>query len=186
MRRKMRAYFPDGQPLGGTPPACYSDNGHDGYGDITGGKEPPRARSCKNCPLAQFGSIVRQGKPGRGQACAVRNVLFVLNPGYGLPHVLSAPPTSAKAVQQFIMSLAAGERNPFEVVTHFSLQTMKNAEQQPFSQLVLNKAAELSPNEAKVTTALFKELRRLFGTSRMSEEQVASFVTEAEAEPQDE
>ena len=187
MRRKIRAYFTPGQPLGAAPPACFSDDGTTGYGDITNGAQPPCMRDCATCPMAVFGTAVKDGGlAGKGQACQLRNILFVLLPGMGLPSVLSAPPTSARAVQRYIIGQAAGSRQPFEVTTHFGLEKQTNEAGQPFSIVTLTFKESLSPAECAAAESFHKVLSSMFTKRRMTAADAQKMAQPMTTEVQDE
>jgi hypothetical protein len=74
-----------------SPPDCVSHDMLTGVGDPGG--------ECAACPLSRFGTA-RDGK-GLGQACREMRLIYLLQPTDVLPVVISAPPSSLKAVKSF-------------------------------------------------------------------------------------
>lgn len=82
---------------GGEIPDCSSPDGKFGFGTPGG--------DCSKCPMAQFGSINRGGKAGRGQACKQTRVMLLLREDSMLPIVVTIPPTSLRACRKFFMDV---------------------------------------------------------------------------------
>lgn len=91
----MRSYWIDPEPVEGTPPDCSSPDAKIGFGDPGG--------NCEDCPLAQFGSAHN----GRGQACKLRRMLFVLRENDTIPVLISLPPTSVKPWRNFLLQASS-------------------------------------------------------------------------------
>lgn len=153
--RTVRAYWKDAYSSGGMPPDCSSQDAVTGVGNPGG--------DCVSCPLAVFGSKIGQdGKPREGQACSFRWLLFILRPEEHLPVVLSAPPTSANIVKQYLLSLASKGHSFWQVGTEFSLAQTKSNDGIVYSQLSLVKSHNLSEPEAERArqySSLFSESR---------------------------
>ena len=113
---------------GGSPPDCSSNDCVVGKGDPGG--------SCEACQLAQFGSSEKPG--GRGQACNQNMILFVVRDGDLMPSVIKVPPTSIKAVKQYVMRLIFKKRTRYcHALTRFSLAKEKNRNGVGYSSIVL-------------------------------------------------
>lgn len=122
----VRAYWKEAFSGGGTPPECSSNDCLTGQGDIG---EGIGTRDCATCPMAQFGSAVKQnGDAGNGQACRAMRLLFVLRESDLLPMVIACPPTSLKAIRQYFLQLAS-RRAPYHgVVTSLALEKTKSGD----------------------------------------------------------
>lgn len=139
-----RAYWP-GDPaegLGGIPPNCKSDDGFIGIGDPGG--------DCSMCPNAQFGTRAR----GKGQACKMIRLLFLVRPQSLLPVIVKLPVTSISACRKFFARLA-GAGIPFcGAVVRIGLEQERNDANIAYSQATFALASRLSPDE----TARFKAI----------------------------
>lgn len=91
----MRSYWSTPDPVEGTPPDCSSPDAKFGFGDPGG--------DCEICPLAQFASAHN----GRGQACKIRRMLFVLREDDTIPVLISLPPTSVKPWRNFLLQASS-------------------------------------------------------------------------------
>ena len=122
---------------GGSPPDCSSADGLTGEG-LPGG-------NCLSCPLAKFGTKQNDdGSMADGQACRDSRLLFLVRPGSILPIKIAAPPTSIKAVQQYITQLTSIGRRFYGVLTKVALITDK-AGNIEYSKLKLTTDASLPP-----------------------------------------
>ena len=106
------------------PPDCYSLDGKRGIGSIA----EQHGGNCKTCPMAQFGTATDdKGQPGKGQACAQRQALYIMLPEEILPTVLSLPPTSVQAFKHYMVALTSKQRPFYAVVTKITLVKDRNA-----------------------------------------------------------
>lgn len=134
------------------PPQCSAMDGRTGVGNPGG--------VCRLCPKAQFGTATNDdGSSGRGQACQQRKVLFLALPDQSLPVVISVPPTSLKALKKYLMTLTAGSKPFWGVVTKISLTKTKNAGGTEYAQAVFTKVADLDED----TASKMKEIAASFG-----------------------
>lgn len=124
---------------GGTPPDCSSDDGISGQGDPGG--------DCAVCPLSQFESEMRNGKPGRGQACKQTRLLFVVREGDMLPILVVVPPSSLAVMRKFFLRLASSAVPFYGVVTELTLSKTKNKDGIAYGEIVPKMVAQLSPEE---------------------------------------
>ena len=186
LRRRMRAYWPDGQPLG-QPPSCFSDDGKVGLGDISE-SGIIETRRCKVCPMAQFGSAMKKGKKKKGQGCQLRNVLFFLREGRNMPSIINAPPTSARAVQGFIMEKAGEEHYMHHLVTEFDCEHVeKNDDGEPYSIVGLTMVGVLDETLQTGANALNQAIKGLFSSTRIDAEVAQTILSDTppEAPPVD-
>ena len=144
------AYF-DEDTTGNTPPVCSSMDGLIGFDTESG--EPI---SCKNCPRNAYGTA----KNGRGKACKNMHRLYIMTEDMPIPLVLSLPPTSLKAFQNYRMSaLAAKKLKPNEVVTEFSLTAQQSQSGQKYSVVKLKLLGKLDEEQAEVARYFSEQLK---------------------------
>lgn len=129
---------------GGTPPDCRSDDGIWGVG--IGGVDG-HGGECTKCPMNVFGSIVRNGKPGRGKACADRGALLILMADSVMPYSVNIPTTSLKELRNKLMQLGIQGIKYKECVMSFGLNATKNKDGLSYSEIVVTLGAKLSPEE---------------------------------------
>lgn len=144
------AYF-DEDTTGNTPPVCSSMDGLIGFDTET--SEPV---ACKNCPRNAYGTA----KNGRGKACKNMHRLYIMTEDMPIPLVLSLPPTSLKAFQNYRMSaLAAKKLKPNEVVTEFSLTAQQSQSGQKYSVVKFKLLGKLEPEQAEVAKYFTEQLK---------------------------
>ena len=76
---------------------------------------------CKLCPFSQFGSIKDFGLSGKGQACNELRRLLFWRPDTNIPMVVSLSPTSIRAWDGYMSSLAIANKQANKVITELSL-----------------------------------------------------------------
>lgn len=131
----------------GTPPDCSSTDGVTGMGDPGG--------ACRTCPYAAWGTSPK----GTGaQACKQARLLFVLRPADLLPVVVAAPPSSLKAVKQYLLRLAGAGAPYHAVITRLELERTKNAGGIAYAQIVPRLIAKLAPPQAATFRAYGESL----------------------------
>lgn len=100
-KQKIRAFYEKGNKI----PLC-------GSMDCVQGKERDTGemRLCSNCPNNEWGTAVDDsGRAGRGKACKEQRRVFIMAPGAIVPLVISFPPTSLAAFDDYFSArLAAG------------------------------------------------------------------------------
>lgn len=122
---------------GGTPPDCFS---------LDGIKPGPgcnmiQANSCRVCEKNAFGS------DGRGKACKNMKRVHILLDGEMLPYRLTLPPSSLKAVDDFI-SLTTSQGLPYQLLrTRFALKKVKNKDGIAYSEIALSKVGVITESE---------------------------------------
>lgn len=151
--KQVRAYWP-GPMTGNEPPSCQSPDTVHGIGDPGG--------ECAKCPHAQFGSkLDANGEPGKGQACKLNRLLFLVRKDDALPLVVSVPPSSLVSVRKYLLGLGSNGLANHHVVTRLSLAQDKSTNGITYSKIVPSKAADLEP-EARAQfdkyRASFKEI----------------------------
>jgi hypothetical protein len=149
--QNTRAYYPSGVGEGPAgPPDCSSEDGVTGVGSPGG--------ACATCPLAQFGSAIRNGQPASGQACAAKKQLYMLLPDRILPVVVTAPATSLKAIQGYMGSLLQVGKPIYAVETKLSLKREERGGNK-FSVIVAAKGGDLSPEGTAFMKALAAKVK---------------------------
>lgn len=156
-QREVRAYWASEYEGGGTPPTCASPDGDVGYGEPGG--------VCATCPMAVFGTA-RDGK-GKGQACRLMRLLFILRPGSLLPMVLVVPPSSLRAVKQYMFRLANEATKYSTVVTSFTLAKAKNDGGVVYSSIVPALKERLSEGDALRVAQYREALLPVFRQARV-------------------
>lgn len=143
------AYF-DEDSTGNTPPVCSSMDGVTGIDVLCG-----ECFSCRTCPRNVFGSA----KNGRGKACKNMHRLYIITEGSPIPLMLSLPPTSLKAFQNYRLStLAAKKLKPCEVVTEFSLSPQQSQSGQKYSVVKFKLLGKLDPKQADIARFFSEQL----------------------------
>lgn len=162
-----RGYWKDPDELG-NPPNCTSRDGVQGFGIRWEGDEPGM-HDCSTCKFAMWES---DPKGGKGQACKQKRAIFILREDSALPYMLMVPPTSLDAAEKYGLRLAGRGYSTWAVISSFTLESMKNAAGQPYSEVRFAPAkgddgkAKLIPIEqVKLLTAyrkaLMPQLRRM-------------------------
>ena len=109
---------------GGTPPDCFSMNGI----DADQNSNMPQSQLCRDCDNNKFGSAVeKDGSKGKGKACKNMKRVHIVLEGEMLPHRMTLPPSSLKAIDDYISRLTS-KGLPYQLVhTTFKLKEEKNA-----------------------------------------------------------
>jgi len=101
---------------GGTPPDCFSLDGI----KPGPGCSAQQSTSCRECEKNAFGS------DGRGKACKNMKRVHILLDGEMLPYRLTLPPSSLKAIDDYI-SMMTSKGLPYQLLrTRFGLKKTKN------------------------------------------------------------
>lgn len=144
-QQKCNAYFNE-ESVGNTLPLCASEDGVCGTM-----RESGEIRYCNACPLNKYASSTK----GSGKACKNMIRLFLLIEGSPVPVMLTLPPTSIRAWQNYRMSVLAMNRlRPEETVTEFSLTTATNANGVKYS-MVKPKLLGRLDDEARAVAAYY-------------------------------
>lgn len=153
-RKSVRSYwaqaFGTGEP--NQPPDCHSDDSVMGHGDPGG--------PCGACPLSKF------GPDSERPACRQTRMLFIILPTGTLPLVLSAPPTSLKSIQKYLLRLSSEGLPFYSVVTRFTLLKQTSRSGFPYSMITPNVAARLNPEQVEVMRLYAMQLEPLFQSAQ--------------------
>ena len=141
-----RVPFED-NPNGG-PPDCSSSDGMHGFG-FNSLEEPeigavPEKIACETCQWNAFGS--KRGK-GNGKDCRNFSWLFFILPGSKLPYVMQVPPTSLRALNEYMVMLMTEGRTWSECVTRITLGIAGGGQVPEHSVLRFQHVEDLQPEE---------------------------------------
>ena len=150
--RMARVYwegsFGDGEA---GPPDCSSDDSFNGVGNPGG--------NCSVCPMAQWKSARNDGK---GQACKLVRLVFLVQPESMIPMVLPLPPTSLRDTKKYLLRLT-GARLPFYCVeTHFSLEKSKNGAGIEYSKAIPKVGKRLDAEDRTKMKAYVESMKASF------------------------
>lgn len=100
------AYWADGDDYSDNmPPSCSSVDGKTGIGNPGG--------ACEVCEFNRYGTGTdAKGNPTKGKACKNMRNLYILRNGEYMPILLSLPPTSLRAFNDFVSVVFATRRKP--------------------------------------------------------------------------
>jgi hypothetical protein len=137
--RDIRAYWSVKMEdsSGNTPPDCHSVDARMGIGKPGG--------HCQSCSFAQFGS----GPKGDGQACKLTRQLFLIRQDNFLPEIVNLPPSSLKAIRQYLLRLAAKGVPYYGVITKIALEKAKNPQGIIYSKAVFTSGGRLTPEHTQ-------------------------------------
>ncbi|MFA5376534.1 MAG: hypothetical protein WC455_12380 [Dehalococcoidia bacterium] len=103
---------------------------------------------CSACYLNTYGSGVGQdGKPTKGKACKNGRRLLVMPRGAQIPHLLTLPPTSTKAFDEYTVGLRNKGMAWFQVWTTFALDLQSKDGGIKYSVANLSIESPLSPKD---------------------------------------
>ena len=141
----VNAWWKEAYTGGNAAPDCASLDGKLGVDMVTG-----ETKRCDACPFNQFGSADN----GNGKACKNGHRIYILREGEMLPLMISLPPTSLKALKDYLAKrlIMKGIR-PVDVITEISLAKEKNADGIAYSKCVFKKAGELRPDQKALSYA---------------------------------
>lgn len=114
--------------------------------------------ACNRCPLAQWGTA-----SGRGQACKSLRRLLIWVDGWTMPAILTLPPTSTKAFDEFASARTSKGKAYFACRVEFSLEQKQNGNGIKFAAVKLTRIDELATADLSVVLSMraqFTELVR--------------------------
>ena len=142
---------------GGTPPDCFSMNGI----DADQNSNMPQAALCRDCEKNKFKSAVeKDGSQGDGKACKNMKRVHVVMEGEMLPHRMTLPPSSLKAIDDYISRLTS-KGLPYQLVhTTFKLKEAKNAKGIKYSEIKPERGILITdPEQATNLKKLLKDMK---------------------------
>ena len=147
-QHQVNGYYQEAYTGGNNPPDCSSFDGRYGTGNPGG--------ECRICPFNQYGSGQNQGK-----ACKNRRWIYILRENEVLPIMLSIPPASLGAFNQYMKRLLCKRLRFSQVVTKLSLSKATNKGGVPYSQLVLKMERLLTNEENAAIAELSAQMQSL-------------------------
>jgi hypothetical protein len=149
----------------GNPPDCFA------FDAVTPAGDKPQAPNCAACRYNRYGSENGQnGEGGRGKACKNMRRVHILLDGKALPYRLTLPPTSLRAYDKYMMTLAEKQRPYPTVITQIELATATNKGGIEYSEAAFTMLEEIN-DRAKLME--IKALRLKLQETMRSQEIVA-------------
>lgn len=147
---------------GNTPPDCCSDNLIHGLGRRGNNDDHDGPHDCASCPMNQFGSAMKDGKPQAGKACGERaHIAFLMGEGF-LPNVVQVPSTSLAAWRKYLVRLSSFGKKYTAVVTSIGLVPKKSRGGKGYCELTFASAGSLPPLAIERVSAYAKLLEASF------------------------
>ena len=157
-KHPANVYWADAYSGESNAPDCSSVDGETGIGEPGG--------VCRTCPYNQFGS-----GEGRGKACKNIFRLYLLVEGEMFPLLITLPPTSKKALNDYISRsiLQKGQRS-YGVLTEIALKKEKNSDGIVYSSVTFKKVEVLPAEEKEVLRMYSESIKALTRQVGISEE----------------
>lgn len=130
---------------GSQPPDCQSNDGVLGTGLYGKDSEGNPSGECATCPMSQWGSKIKDGKPTNAQACKQMRLLFLLRSDDLLPLAIFMPPTSLQPIKRYFLRLSAKGIPYHGVLTKLTLGEAANKAGVKFSQAQAEMVGRLDP-----------------------------------------
>lgn len=151
--RNTRVYFSQEYTGEVTQPDCSSEDGITGFDN-----EMEENITCATCPHAQWGS------KGRGQACSARKLVMVLTKDSALPVLIDLSPTSAGALEQYLLRVAGRRLAFFQIETKLKLEKVTSGGGITYSKLDPHFSRILNDDEQVQASAYRNSLVSMFET----------------------
>ena len=148
------SYYKEKYTGGSEAPDCSSMDGICGVDRETG-----EMKSCKDCPLNQFGT----GENG-GKACKTKRRIFILRAGEAFPTLLTLPTASISDYSKYIMRLLSKGKKSNQVVTKFGLKKDSNKTGITFSKVTLAYERDLTENELVNVKGMSEQVKAMAST----------------------
>ena len=143
---------------GGTPPDCFSMDGI----DCDQNSNMPQSQLCRDCDKNKFGSAApnKDGSKGKGKACKNMKRVHIVMDGEMLPHRMTLPPSSLKAIDDYISRLTS-KGLPYQLVhTTFKLKEAKNAKGIKYSEIKPERGILITdPEQATNLKKLLRDMK---------------------------
>ncbi len=168
MSRIGRASW-DGRGGADKRPRCASPDGVQGEWRNEDGTT--RVMQCAGCPRNRWGSEVKEdGSRGRGKACKEMRRFLVLMEGNDVPVLVTIPPTSCKAFDQYASALRTKRSSYFAVETTIGLEKTKNPDGIAYSTATFRKAGDVPADFLTWIVALRRQFEEALGVAPEYEE----------------
>lgn len=146
---------------GGTPPDCSSKDAKRGYGKIRG-DEVLRERTCRTCPMSQWGSADPGDKDNNAQACTQRKILYFMREDDVLPLIVDLAPTSVGEFNRFMLRLTRAGVPSYGAVVGLKLKVEQSGGGIKYSSVKPRLIAKLDDDEMKRMKAVADAMRPYF------------------------
>lgn len=163
-KKSVRAYWEKSLDDGGaSAPDCSSNNNVFGVGAPGG--------TCKKCPFAQFGSAVnKDGSVGKGQACKLMMLVFILCEDGFLPKIVVCPPTSVAPMRKYFVRLLDKGIRTTSVITNLSLVEDKNDKQIKYSKISPSIVGKLNEETLEKVSSYAATMKSVLETEGLGKE----------------
>ena len=148
------SYYKEKYTGGSEAPDCSSMDGINGVD-----RESGELKSCKDCPLNQFGT----GENG-GKACKTKRRIFILRAGEAFPTLLTLPTASISDYSKYITRLLSKGKKSNQVVTKFGLKKDSNKTGITFSKVTLAYERDLTENELINVKGMSEQVKAMAST----------------------
>lgn len=148
------SYYKEKYTGGSEAPDCSSMDGINGVD-----RESGELKSCKDCPLNQFGT----GENG-GKACKTKRRIFILRAGEAFPTLLTLPTASISDYSKYIMRLLSKGKKSNQVVTKFGLKKDSNKTGITFSKVTLGYERDLTEQELVNVKEMSEQVKSMAST----------------------
>ena len=149
--QKINAYWKDAYSGDNTSPDCSSNDGKVGVEFETG-----EIHKCVDCPFNEF----KSGPNGVGKACKNMRRLYIIRTGCTLPIVLTLPPTSLRAYEDYVgrQIVTKGLRTHF-VITKISLKKAQSKDGITYSTAQFTKVGRVPDEMKPELTAYYNSMK---------------------------
>jgi len=132
------------------------------------------SRSCKGCPLNEYGTGLREdGTPSRGKACKNMHRVFPLFLDEHLPYMISLPPSSLGSIREYMKQLVKKGRLYYSVVTKIRLVKDKSHDGIEFSKTAFSRVEDLPPQHVAALKQFIAQIRPAMRAVEIEDEDYA-------------
>lgn len=165
-----KLFSSDFHPEASDVPLCSSIDGFTGTHTVVPINGKQVFGDCHKCHFNSFGSDFKGGK---GKACKNGKRLLILLRGSSIPNILTLPPTSIRAWDEYVAHLINQRLIPHIVYTKIGLEKKSNENGQPYSVCRFDMPAEpryLSQDDFELMKQFKAEFERMIKTDIRPEE----------------
>lgn len=150
----VNAYWKNAYTGGSEQPDCSSIDGKVGFEVATG-----ELHNCEDCPYNQYGSA---SDGSNSKACKNGHRVYILREGEVLPLLLTLPPTSLRAIKDYLAKriVLKGKRS-WHVLTRITLKREQNANGIKYSSCVFAKAGDLNQQQLEALSRTVETVKAL-------------------------
>ncbi|MCK5639238.1 MAG: hypothetical protein KAJ19_00520 [Gammaproteobacteria bacterium] len=171
-KKSVRAYWEKSyDDVGAAPPNCSSDNAISGDGEPGG--------TCKKCDYSQFGTAInKDDTPGKGQACKLMMLVFILGEDGFLPKIVVCPPTSVAPMRKYFVRLLDKGIRSSTIITKLSLEKDKNDKGIEYSKVLPAIVGKLDEETLEKVQVYAATIRNVLAKEGLKEEDFESETKE--------